>query len=380
MTEVVDESLQARRISASQMRLAASHPFFAALMMMAPVRLTESVRTAATDGASLLFSPSFIAPLSPAQLDGLIVHEVLHCALMHVPRRRGRDPLLWNVAADIHVNGLIRREQHLQLPAGGVTDVKLEHLSVDEIYEVLRTRKVLPEILLVDLAPGSLQAAGKPYSSDVDLEAHWRAAIHRAIAASSLAGQGRVPAALLREFRSACEPRVDWRSQLWRWLVRTPDDFQGFDRRFVWQRVYVEQLEGESVRAEVCIDTSGSVDDEQLGAFVGELRGILRSYPTVRCRLWYADAECHGPFVVESADRVPKPIGGGGTDFRPFLQRAVDDDDVASPREAPPLLVYLTDGHGAFPDRAPAAPVLWAVVPGGLESSKFPFGHVVRMA
>lgn len=380
MTELVDESHQARRISASQMRLSASHPFFAALMMMAPIRLTESVRTAATDGASLFFSPSFVAPLSPPELDGLVVHELLHCALMHVPRRRGRDPLLWNIAADIHVNGLIRREQHLKLPAGAVVDAVLEHLSVEEIYAVLRTRGDLPEIELVDLAPGSMEPSGKPGATDVDLEAHWRAAVHRAISASSLAGQGRVPAALLREFGSACEPRVDWRSQLWRWLVRTPDDFQGFDRRFVWQRVYVEQLEGESVRAEVCIDTSGSVNDEQLDAFLGELRGILRSYPTVRCRLWYADAECHGPFAIESADRVPKPIGGGGTDFRPFLRRAAAEDELGSPRDVPPLLVYLTDGHGAFPEKAPAAPVLWAVVPGGLESSKFPFGHVVRMA
>ena len=379
MTAPVDESHQARRISASQMRLLVSHPFFAALMMMAPIRLTESVRTAATDGASLFFSPSFIAPLSPPELDGLIVHEVLHCALMHVPRRRGRDALLWNVAADIHVNGLIRREQHLRLPAGAVCDEELEHLSVEEIYAVLRTRGTLPEILLVDLAPGRPADTRKTDDADAALEAHWRAAVHRAIAAASLAGHGRVAAAILREFRAACEPRVDWRSQLWRWLVRTPDDFRGFDRRFVWQRVYVEQLEGESVRAEVCIDTSGSVTDEQLDAFLGELRGILRSYPTVRCRLWYADAECHGPFVVESADRVPKPIGGGGTDFRPFLRQATASDELGSHREAPPLLVYLTDGHGTFPDQAPASPVLWAVVPGGLETSKFPFGHVVRM-
>jgi predicted metal-dependent peptidase len=380
MTAGVDEAFQARRVSASQMRLTASHPFFAALMMMAPIRMTESVGTAATDGESLFFNPAFIAPLTAAELDGLIVHEVLHCALMHVPRRRGRDCLLWNIAADIHVNGLIRREAHLKLPAGAVIDDALEHLSVEEIYEVLRSRDSRPEIALLDLAPVAGRAGERSEASDVALEAHWRSAISRAIAASSLASHGKIPAGILREFRAACEPRIDWRSQLWRWLVRTPDDFQGFDRRLVWQRVYLEQLEGESLRAEVCIDTSGSVSDEQLDAFLGEVRGILRSYPAVRCRLWYADAQCHGPFDIDHSGRVPKPIGGGGTDFRPFLERTAADLDGGALGHAPPLLVYLTDGRGTFPDSAPGAPVLWAVIPEGLESSKFPFGTVVRMA
>lgn len=379
MTDAADESLQERRISASQIRLSASHPFFASLMMMAPIRLTESIETAATDGESLLFNPRFIAPLSPPELDGLIVHEVLHCALLHVSRRRGREPLLWNIAADIHVNGLIRREPHLKLPTGGVFDEALEHLSVEEIYEVLRTRGHPIELHLVDLMARSVEPGGTPGAADIDLEAHWRASIQRALAASSLAGHGALSATLLREFRSACEPRVDWRSQLWRWLVRTPDDFQGFDRRFAWQRIYVEQLEGESIRAEVCIDTSGSINEEQLDAFLGELRGIIRSYPTVKCRLWYADAECYGPYEVDATGRVPEPIGGGGTDFRPFLERASKGDLAESTCEGPPLLVYLTDGHGHFPDKAPSAPVLWAVVPGGLESRKFPFGQVVRM-
>lgn len=379
MTTGVDDALQVRRICASQMRLAASHPFFAALMMMAPIRITESVGTAATDGESLFFSPAFVAPLTTAELDGLVVHEVLHCALMHVPRRRGRDPLLWNIAADMHVNGLIRREAHLKLPSGAVVDDALEHLSVEEIYEVLRSREELPELALLDLAPVGAQAGGGSRASDEALEAHWRSAINRAVAACSLASQGKIPAGILREFRAACEPRIDWRSQLWRWLVRTPDDFHGFDRRLVWQRVYLEQLEGQSLRAEVCIDTSGSVSDDQLDAFLGEVRGILRSYPTVRCRLWYADAQCHGPFDIGVSGHVPKPIGGGGTDFRPFLQRAAADYDGGALGHAPPLLVYLTDGHGTFPDLTPGAPVLWAVIPGGLESSKFPFGTVVRI-
>jgi predicted metal-dependent peptidase len=45
----------------------------------------------------------------------------------------------------------------------------------------------------------------------------------------------------------------------------------------------------------------------------------------------------------------------------------------------PAVLVYLTDGFGSFPKKAPDQPVLWVVTPGGLTSENFPFGSVVRL-
>jgi predicted metal-dependent peptidase len=375
-----DEALmsrQARRISASQVRLVVSHPFFAALMMMARSEITEAVETAATDGKTLFFNPHFVEGLAADELDGLIVHEVLHCALLHVPRRRMRDALLWNVAADIHVNGLIRKEKQLRLPKGAIIDAALEELSVEEIYAVLQAEPSPRELNLPDLQDGG-GCHDQCASPSAGVEAYWKAAIQRALATVALSRQGSLPANLLRSVRGACDPALDWRTILWRWLVRTPDDFQGFDRRFLWSRVYLEQLEGESVHVDVCIDTSGSVDDRQLDSFLGEVRGILRSYPSVRCRLWYADAACHGPFEVESHERLPAPVGGGGTDFRPFFECVqLAGGDATSGAE--PLLVYITDGHGAFPPSAPGRPVLWIVVPGGASNADFPFGEVIRM-
>ena len=80
-----------RRLQASQLRLAGHHPFFASLLLMAPTVVTDAFETAATDGVRLFFNPSFVAPLSSAQLDGLMVHELLHCALQH--GARGNAPL-----------------------------------------------------------------------------------------------------------------------------------------------------------------------------------------------------------------------------------------------------------------------------------------------
>jgi len=45
-----------------------------------------------------------------------------------------------------------------------------------------------------------------------------------------------------------------------------------------------------------------------------------------------------------------------------------------------PLCIYFTDGYGSFPRTSPESPVLWMVMPVGLESTGFPFGDVARTA
>ena len=67
-----------------------------------------------------------------------------------------------------------------------------------------------------------------------------------------------------------------------------------------------------------CIDTSGSVGDEELSLFLAELRGILSAYPMLRL-LWYADASRFGPYELTSDSEIPTPKGGSGTGIRPFF-------------------------------------------------------------
>ncbi|MGA3325888.1 MAG: hypothetical protein ABSF45_15555 [Terriglobia bacterium] len=45
--------------------------------------------------------------LKPAELEGTLAHEVLHCALGHQCRRGERDPGLWSEAADLAINPIL---------------------------------------------------------------------------------------------------------------------------------------------------------------------------------------------------------------------------------------------------------------------------------
>ena len=389
-------------ISATRIRLRRHSPFFAALALFVDVRFTEEVPIAATDGRLLFFHPNGYGDLQPAERDAVFLHELLHAALLHPSRRGVREPELFNIAADIVVNGMVAAEQSVALPKGAIRDSKLEHHSVEEIYELLQknTKKKQPKLPLADLLkPGSMgsgseqqegegqgKEAGDGSSHDPTgelhdlhdrsaLEAHWKQAIQQAKVLASSQGQGSLPAGMQRHLGEVAEPQIDWRSQLWRYLVRTPTDFSGFDRRFLHRGLYLDHLEGESVQVFVCIDTSGSIDDEQMSLFIGEVSGILSSYPMLDCKLWYADADCYGPYTMSGIREIPRPEGGGGTDFRPFFKAAMEA--WSGDQEA--ICVYLTDGYGDFPEEAPQLPVLWVIVPGGLPSEDIPYGEISRL-
>jgi predicted metal-dependent peptidase len=91
--------------------------------------------------------------------------------------------------------------------------------------------------------------------------------------------------------------------------------------------------------------------------------------------LYYIDAACHGPYELTAQTELPTPVGGGGTDFRPFF-RAVMDHQAD---QRPHLCIYLTDGMGTFPSEPPQAPVLWVLSPGGISVQDIPFGETIRL-
>ena len=385
-----------RKTSRSIMRIRARSPFFGTLLYHTRVRPDPEAPTAYTDGKAIYVSPSFLDDLSLQQTEGILLHEVLHAALRHGPRRGSRPPRQWNVAADIVVNGIVRKENGLDIPSEGIVKPEWEDRSTEEVYELLKDEKkeqIEKEHLggssledwhevWGDLRAGSgrnetggIRGAGG-HASPRELDAHWKQALQQAKAAAETAARGSVPAGLKRAVEEATAPQLDWRQMLWRFLARTPTDFAGYDRRFVHRGLYVETLEAKSVRVFVAVDTSGSVTGERLARFLSEVRGILRAYPRVEATLYYADVALHGPYALFSADApIPEPEGGGGTSFVPFFE-AVGEKESRFGQE---VAVYLTDGYGTFPDGPPPVETLWVVTPGGLASEEFPFGKAVRL-
>jgi hypothetical protein len=105
------EESAARMVSQARSKLVlgkdARSAFFAVLALRMQVLVGWDVDTFATDGENLFVNPKFAVSLAAEEVEGVLCHEVLHCALGHHARRSGRDPQRWNVACDLAVNPLL---------------------------------------------------------------------------------------------------------------------------------------------------------------------------------------------------------------------------------------------------------------------------------
>ena len=376
-------------ISATKIRLRKLSPFFAALSLYAEIDFSNEVQLAATNGKKIIFNPITYIQLPPSERDGVFLHELLHMALLHHLRRGVRDHYIFNIAADIVVNGMIVNEGNFKIPKYGIRDEDLEHLSVEEVYELIIKNKKKYNLNLIDLINDQKDSEDKDSKgkgdnlkngiSDLNTEAeirnYWKQAINDAKLITKGFSENSLPESFERNFGEVLEPEIDWKTKLWNFLVRTPTDFGEFDRRLIYSGLYLEKLEGESINVFCCIDTSGSISDYEINKFMREIKGIINAYPNLNCRLWYADHECYGPYNIDSMENVPKPKGGGGTDFEPFFKditkKEFNNNDG--------VCIYLTDGYGYFPEKEPDLPVLWVVIPGGAEKEYFPFGEIVKL-
>ncbi len=376
------------KILRARMQLMLAHPYLASALARLPMVDAAELgwcATMATDGYHVYVNPSFCEALAEEELVGVFAHEVMHCVLGHVDRRKDRNRALWNAAVDFATN-LLLTDFGLKLPAGGLLDRGYRGLTAEEIYSRL-VREGVEGATGFDqhLEPGDLEGQAQrahDYPS-ADERRRLRAVVVRDLARERRRrGQGLAAGELLREVERATRPQVSWQQLLARFLSdlrRTDYRTVPFNKKHLWRGVYLPSIGVPGPNHLVlAVDTSGSVSGRELGQFVAEL-DRLRGLTDCRLTLLHCDAKVQRVDESEGRSATVLPegsgrrlAGGGGTDFRPAF------DWVAARREgAPDALIYCTDGHGTFPLRAPTYPVVWVVTPTGAE--RFPFGLVIRL-
>jgi len=121
----------------------------------------------------------------------------------------------------------------------------------------------------------------------------------------------------------------------------------------------------------VAIDTSGSVNDDELREFFGELYHIWKQGAeifVVEC-----DTQIHNKYHYTG--RPPELISGrGGTDFNAPIQYANEE-------YMPDAIVYFTDGYAPAPSIISRKPILWMVTSQGIGDDTWEFlpGRKVKM-
>ena len=124
------------KILKARTTLILDHNFFGHLSMKLEVVELEKIRTMATDGKKLWYSPKFTEELSNSERLFVVSHEVLHCALDHIIRGIGKDQNLWNQACDYVVNALLI-DADFTAPKGALIDRAYDGMTADQVYNIL---------------------------------------------------------------------------------------------------------------------------------------------------------------------------------------------------------------------------------------------------
>lgn len=373
-------------INTAKFRLYNSSPFYGTILFNLPVVEDDKIPTMGVDGEKLYYNKKWWDTLTYSQQLGVLCHEVGHLFLGHIWRRKGRDDIaadpktgqmvpLWNIAADISVNNLILTERKFSLPTQAVIDNKYSNMSTEKIYEELKKKmkKMTPwqmQKMFDNMYNDKSKWSKSKGQKGQEQEAKWKNIGKQAMEQAKL--KGNLPEGLTRLFKEL-EPKEDWRQILLQYVQNYWNDysFNPVDRRFLDEDFALPDIKsGEKIDwIAVAIDTSGSIDDKQINHFVSELKAILSCYDKVKVKLTFCDAETTPFEELEEFDLTKiKPVGGGGTDFRPVFKLIKQENND------PVCLIYFTDLMGEFPSASPLYDTLWINTSSDL---KPPFGKVV---
>lgn len=347
------------------------------------VKSLQPVNTAALGYANGRFfirvCEEFFEKLTQLERVAILRHEIGHYIHTHFSRRGDRDPMLFNVSADMAINQHISNlPDGCMFPLEDMEEKQTAEYYYDELYKQAKKIKVC--------IGGSGKQGDQTNKSDnkttvtvmdniedikneseaAEAEAQAETMIKDTIADRLAAGDD--PAHMRGLYGGALEELIkeltkkaiiNWRTALSRFV----SSFTLHDSSRTLKKPDRRGLSPWGTKKErspkliVAIDTSGSVSTELLSKFFGQIRILGMMLSEVRM------IECDANVTFDAIYRkgLEKQIqlgyakGRGGTEFDPVIHlvnKKYKDYDG---------LVYLTDGYCPPPSLKSKVPILWIV-------------------
>jgi len=293
-------------------RLLMDEPFFAALSRKIEKRADTGIPTAGvrvdpeTAQFEMIYNPDFFASLPEEHVRGVLKHEFYHLIFDHVTSRKpeGVPHKAWNIAADLAINSHLQGElpEMACMPGvGPFADLPLHQTA--EWY--------LANMPQSDESEGGGEGSGdggegegepsadspgsfddhSGWSESGDSPAQEAAnqmakerlkqAMKEAAneASQSSKGWGSMSAGVKEEILKRLETKVDWKKVL-RYFIKTSQraarrsSVKRINKRYAY--IHPGKKTQRQAKIAIAIDQSGSVSDQMLEAFFGELNSLAK--------------------------------------------------------------------------------------------------------
>jgi len=372
-------------------RLLMDEPFFAALSRKIEKRASTAIPTAGvrvcpdTAQFEMIYNPEFFASLSEEHVKGVLKHEFYHLIFEHVTSRKpeGVKPMVWNICADLAINSHLVGElpemacipggpNFEELPLGKSAEWYLANFPERPESEDSEDGEGEPG----DGEPGEGQpgsfddhsgwddAGQSPEQQAANQMAKERLkqAMKQAAqeASQSPNGWGSVSGELKQEIIKRLETKVDWKKVL-RYFIKTS---QRANRRSSVKRInkrYAYIHPGKKTQRQakiaIAIDQSGSVSNDMLESFFGELNKLAK---LAEFTVIPFDTEVDASKVYtwkKGASRTAERVMCGGTCFDAPTEYVngnnfdgviiLTDMEAPKPKACKAQRMWMTDERGA---------------------------------
>ena len=367
-------------LTKAKSQLTSKYPYFGMLASRLKHEENENIRSYASNGKRFLYNPTFVESCSIEELSFVLTNCVMHHILAHQQRKLKRKGFLWQLATDFAINNLLFKNG-IKIPNGANFDKKYKNMYAEEIYEALKKERIEAGFdAYEDDTKENEQEENqenkftkvKNIEENLDErdEEQWEYA--STLAKEVAIRKSLMPLGFERLAKKVTAQNIDWKFELYNAINRHMRNNYAFmppNKKHLYRGFALPSLTSDTLSLIVAIDTSGSIQEEILGAFVEEFKTIMQNFPAVNIELLIADAKIQGVYSFRNAQDIDFVLrGGGGTDYRPVF----DYIDANFPMSS--MLLYFTDGDGIFPRIPPSYEVLWAL---SNKKDRIPFGRSI---
>ena len=365
-------------------RLLQEEPFFAALSRKVEKQADPSIPTAGVwvnpnSGVfEMKYNPEFLGKLPEDQIRGVLKHEFYHLIFDHVTSRKpeGVPHKAWNIAADLAINSHIADElpetacvpgrgPFAELPLFKSAEWYLANLPEGEGEEGEGSGEGSGDG--EGDSPGSFDDhSGWEEAADSEANALAKERLKNAIkeaaqeAAKSAKGFGSMSGELKEEILKRLETKVDWKKVL-RYFVKTSQrasrssSVKRINRRYAY--IHPGKRVKRQAKIAIAIDQSGSVSDEMLEAFFGELNKLAKvaEFTVVPFDTQVDESKVY--VWRKGENKKAERVLCGGTDFEAPTEWAnkngvdgviiLTDMEAPKPKACKAQRMWMTDERGA---------------------------------
>lgn len=372
------------KIKYAKVRLLVRHRLFGGLLLEYPVIEDNRIPTMATDNVRIMYNKDFVAGLTKQQVMTVLLHELQHIVFKHFMRfkiansKSEAEHKQLNFAMDYAINSIILNEMAahdnlINFPEGVLYDPEFKGMNAEKILNLLKEEeKNNPKKSKQRMQgnPGDFgqfddhgtsseqtqntidnnkKTTGKSKQeqmNDIDNK------IYKIASGLSPKERGEMPGEMQRlidEYMEELEGHVDWRRFIKgkiQEIGRGQYTTSRINRAYLPYGLYLPGQTGSKAKIALALDTSGSISQDDIVEFLGELKSMLRMMPFLEIVLYGCDSEIHGKARIMGLKNFRNDVnkvltGGGGTSFAPVFEdlQKTKDKNIK-------CLFYFTDGYG----------------------------------